>query len=597
MQNNDKHVVVKVNLTALESHWGLPEDSMFLGGWCKEAEGYDAWKQYNPVVLSHRWADFEELKKGLRYCLELSPKLIKVLADFLRQTYKIEKSDRFFAKLLTTWVNSFLSHFYCRYYSIKEACEKLEYPCFVTTLKGATFPPFDDHYKWHVQAALSHELNLHIFSDIVHSLELPCEGRQGPGVLACSSEKAPASLKRKALLFGQYFVNRLFNRDFYVVGNMYVLLPRLALECASMGKIVNEMFLSWPKIDVHADAGLRESTLNVGDDEFCRLVGQLILKYIPKGFLEAMPQYIEIGQKHPARYAKSFLTTLDNYYNLPWLYVLACSGAPVGILAHGGYSSVYAENIFNETEKQWADRVFDSGNGAYPLPNLALYRKAGNLGTEHTPDKQRSLLIVADVKWVYDRLAGVSPFKNEPYDSVFPKEYQFFDLLDPKIHVEYRHFLKPQNMLYFEPIIRSHKNISFHEMKDKPFGRAIAETALLCNINANWSSLTTYELLCANKACVIVYQDAFIPVTEKMVNLMNCLAEVGIVHYSVQSAAAHINGVFGKVDEWWQNSSTQQARAQFIEQFARPVDNDWPQKYYSALKELAVDYESGRLKA
>lgn len=577
-------------MTALESHWGTPEDSLFLGGWCKEVERYNVWKQYNQVVLSHRWTDLGELKKGLRYCHDLSPRVIRALADFIRRAYKIDKPDRFFEKLLIPWVNMFLSHLYCRYFSIKEGCEKLDHPCFITAPEGVGYPPFDDHYQWHAEAFFSHNFNLYFFSDIVHVLNLPHEARAASAELVWNYKKPEYSLKKRMLLFGQYFINTLFQRDFYVVGNMYAFSTKLALERVSKGKIVCDLFLDWPKVDINPDAELRKKQIDVGDDEFCQMAGQLVLKYIPKGLLEGVPIFLELAQRHPARKAKSFFTTLDNYYNLPWLYVLAYSGAPVGMLAHGGYSSVYAENIFNQTEKQWADRIFDSGSGAHPLPNLSLYRLTEDLSSKATPATPKSLLILGDARGGYDRLAGLSPLKDKPYDSIPLKEYRFFELLLPEISVEYRHFLKPESMSCFEPITCFHKKITFHAMKDKPFYQAVHEAKLVCNINANWSSLTTYELLCANKPCVIVYEDPPVPVTGKMMNVMGVLSKAGIVHFKSEDAARHINNIFGVVDEWWQSAAVQNARKIFIDEFAKHIDN-WPQKYFAAVQELAKDFK------
>ena len=45
------------------------------------------------------------------------------------------------------------------------------------------------------------------------------------------------------------------------------------------------------------------------------------------------------------------------------------------------------------------------------------------------------------------------------------------------------------------------------------------------------------------------------------------------------------------MDEWWQNDAVQNARKVFIDKFAQLVDN-WPQKYFAALQQLAKAFEA-----
>jgi putative transferase (TIGR04331 family) len=54
------------------------------------------------------------------------------------------------------------------------------------------------------------------------------------------------------------------------------------------------------------------------------------------------------------------------------------------------------------------------------------------------------------------------------------------------------------------------------------------------------------------------------------------LKEVGIYHETPESAAEQINKIWGTIDNWWFDSSTQLARLKFCEKFAyspeKPLD-------------------------
>ena len=584
--------LIKVNMTALESHWGTPDNSVFLGGWCKVGERSEVWEKYQPEVLCNLWTQPQEIEKGVNLCLGLSKIAVCQLGKFIDSSYGLGQGDRFYEKLLTIWVSSFLANLYCRYKSVQEACKGARNYQFITTPEASIFPPLKNPYQWHVEVALSHNLNLYLLSDVVRFLGLPCEERELKPEVTRKYLKEKYSFKRRMFLKAQYFVNALLSRDFYLVGNLYNHGTARALVKPSKGMIIEDCFYSCPECMFKRDEQLRGQTLELGINQFSHLAGELILKYIPLGLLEGAPQYLNLARKYPGSKAKAFLTALDHCANLPWLYLVACSEKPVGIIAHGAYHSVYSEKYacYSETEKQWADRVYDSGDGSYPLPNLALYSLSYSIQEEHLESKQERLLIVGDVHFYYDRLECVLPESNASYEAVPEKEYRFFGYLEESVPVEYRLFLKPRGMKFYEKIRMLHPNISFHGMLDKPFAQAVNESRLVCIINSNWTSLTSYELLCANKPCVIIYQEPQIPVTDKMQSVMDVLASAGVVHFTVEAAAVHINAIFDTADEWWNSDVVQKAREVFIDKFARPVDN-WPQKYFTALQQLAEGFE------
>jgi putative transferase (TIGR04331 family) len=81
---------------------------------------------------------------------------------------------------------------------------------------------------------------------------------------------------------------------------------------------------------------------------------------------------------------------------------------------------------------------------------------------------------------------------------------------------------------------------------------------------------TTYiETIHRNIPTVLFLDPQCSPLKTEHSAIFDQLERAGVLHYSPHSAAAHINDVWGKVDEWWESKSVRDAIAAFANTFSR----------------------------
>ena len=579
----------KIILTALESHWGTPEDSCFLGEWCMLQPRREKWEIYDTKVLAPILDDDEVQKKNIEYVVELGEQAVKEIGSLLNEKYGLNQTERFFKIILYSWTLYFTGALFSRYTSIKQACEVLSEPCFITCPTTPLYPPYYKPSESLSQLLLSDEYNLFTFSQIVHSLGLKYEEREMcfPQGEVAVRQKNMSSLKRRLMLSVGYTINRIFGRDFYNAGNLYAYNTARQLFYQTQGRILEDTCEKWPDIRVNINYDLRKQYLSLGEGEFPELLGKLLLSHLPWGLFEGMLAHVRAAKKHPARKAKAFITSQDLYNNLPWMYTAAISGSPISLVSHGPDSSAYANNVSlgNVIENNHSDKRFEVNAGEKSLPKLSYYNFAESTNGVQSKTEKQVLFIYSP--WVrYPRLHGrVS--KNREYHA---RQLQLFKLISLDIPISYRKFFLDTGVEDFNSIQAVCPNVTLQDPHSVPFGKAVVESSI-CLMDNCWHSLAAFEVLVARKPCILIYHSDIMSTSPLMQQVMDVLVKAGIMHYDVNSAAEQMNKIFYDIEGWWNTAQVQEALDLFIHSFAPPI-NHWPQKYYAALKQLSAEFKN-----
>jgi putative transferase (TIGR04331 family) len=85
---------------------------------------------------------------------------------------------------------------------------------------------------------------------------------------------------------------------------------------------------------------------------------------------------------------------------------------------------------------------------------------------------------------------------------------------------------------------------------------------------------TTYiETIHRDIPTVIYLDPAISPLKAEHAQIFESMEQSGILHFSAESAAEHINSVWGKVDEWWQSEPVRDSITKFSYLFNRTVND------------------------
>ena len=577
-----------IALTALESHWAEPDNTLFLGEWCKLAHRKEVWSKYCSKTIAHNWnGDAKQVGEAVDYCDKIAKQLIKSLNVLLEKHFSLNFPERFYEKLLAPWAFFFTATLYDRYLSIKQV-NNSERHIFLTLNTQTPLFPAHDFLCWAGRAATSDYYNLFLFSEIITLLKLPEEER-----LCCNESIVDTprilpkkTLKKRCLLAAAYFFNKVLGRPYYVVGgvtkNKFV-----NFFTSSFGSILQDNIWEHKHTPPPCiDTTIRQTELKLkNEDEFSSLLAKLALRHLPWGFLEAMPSYVEQAKKHPASKACCLVSSTGHWGSILWLYIVAVSGAPYGIVEHGGYKNTVEPSQTKSLEQFISERYFDSGVGSHPLPNPELYFENLTLSSDAS-----TVLFVSSFFQRYPAKGGYLRGADSAW-MYYARQIDFFEQVNPEFHLQYRPFLVNNGYEDFEKIVNSHPNITL-QSTSMPYKDAVAAAKLIIFDNC-WLSLAIIQVLTLRKPCILIYYADLCGVSKQMQRVMQCMADAKILYFNAKDAAEHLNSVYHDIDSWWQTEKVQKALDLFINNFACSVDN-WPAKWAQSLKLFAKEFNKNK---
>ena len=111
----------------------------------------------------------------------------------------------------------------------------------------------------------------------------------------------------------------------------------------------------------------------------------------------------------------------------------------------------------------------------------------------------------------------------------------------------------------------------------------------LCLITYN--STTMLETLSSNFPSLIVLDPKYFEIREEAKDILNKLQEVGILHYSYDSAISFIVKVEKDINKWWLDYKLQSAVKKFCNSYAYTSSNfeiEWKKKIKSWTNEIKI---------
>lgn len=557
-----------VALTALESHWGVPEETRFLGEWCKTDARQERWAAYPPEVLSKRWANPEESLRAMDYVVTLGTRLAESVGRRLDDAYKLGMDTRFYRQMLSPWAISFTSTLYDRYLAVKDACAALPAPVFLTGENPDDVVPSHDLLGQMGVLANSDTANLQLFSLIV-------------GFLGLSQEALPCAWTKEDLFIGQrrfhssnkkrffrvyYALQKLTKRKFYIISSVYHAVDFKNLLKKTNYRMLFDDIQEWPAVSVSLDGHIRRHPLGMGGDEFTELLAYCAPRYLPWGLAEAMPAYISAAHKHPAARASGFLSCFTPYTNLPAQYIAVLAKAPVGIYAHTPFLH---RDLSSDMEQTLADRHF-------PLPaNPFCYPALPKV----TPKKH----VLLPLSGMYRYVLRLATFAHPLFQEIGTKLYlPFLEALDTRIPVSIRKYVADYGS--GSDWLRHCPHIPVHLPKDVPYAQAMAEARVVVSGDC-WYSAVPTDALAYNRPTVLIQWTALQRLLPEAEPAIQALKKAGILHNDPEKAAQKINEVYDDAEDWWASAEVQNARRTFLEVFC-PSCDDWERKWLRELQSM-----------
>jgi putative transferase (TIGR04331 family) len=303
-----------------------------------------------------------------------------------------------------------------------------------------------------------------------------------------------------------------------------------------------------------------------------RIVADLILKYLPKSYLEEFLNLKQTALSHfPKRIPHSVFTAnrhlYDDGFNI-WSAEKMMAGSKIVLAQHGGHFGTSRFPSFAERhEISVADRYFTWGwtSNAKCFP-LFVLTKAGV-----APRKKANgsiLLVVTDHVWTHPRSFFVDihesgnylPFMSDIVKGLTSETQQNTVL---RIHHGHAETGSPQDMWWTSraPQIRQDDGtISFSSLLS---GAKLVLTS--------HNGTTFPETISSGIPTVIAWDSSFVQIRPEAEPIFQLMERAGMFHSTPESAAAFINQIWDDVDGWWNSPQVVDARSEFCNQYARTV--------------------------
>ena len=553
------------------------EPVVFLGPWCEnQKKASDGSWQFDGYATPDKRADLEQQSR------EISESIFPDLASALNELHGRDIPNEFWSRTIKLWLEIFTDVVYQRWDCITEAISTASFTSAaqVATRRSQLTPKT----RLEIQRLInSHEWNHLIFGEILDFLQFPQE-EPGVGEFVSHSNhlKSKHFNPKRGLIkrLASWLNNALARRAKYIITQTY--LPRkveirLAIRLRTLPFKWEDVALDDVEVDNELRGRVQIKTSESRDAE--QFIRKIISQHIPMLYIEHFQKVSESFTKktlpsHPTTIFTSNLHMASEQF-LMWMSHKALGGTRLVIGQHGG---VHGMSKFDSQEFRHEMQIADSylswgwtsSTNSSVVPSFALINaNSGDCRT--TPSSLRStLLFVVDSTYRYP-----SPNRgiNGPLVQYLDNCFMVTEQLSPvvrdntcvRLYHEHEYFDNNQKPFWNSRFPNLNVSTGHTPMK---LHREQAQIVLCTSIG------TTYiETIHRNIPTVMFLDPAISPLKAEHAQIFESMKHSGILHFSAESAAEHINSVWDKVDEWWQSEPVRDSIAQFSNLFNRTVND------------------------
>jgi putative transferase (TIGR04331 family) len=352
---------------------------------------------------------------------------------------------------------------------------------------------------------------------------------------------------------------------------------RLAIRLRTLPFKWEDVALDDVEIDNEIRGRVQIKTSESRDAE--QFIRKIISRHIPMQYIEHFQKVSESFTKktlpsHPTTIFTSNLHMASEQF-LMWMSHKALGGTRLVIGQHGG---VHGMSKFDSQEFRHEMQIADSylswgwpsSTNSSVVPSFALIN-ANNGDRRNAPSSLRStLLFVVDSTYRYP-----SPNRgiNGPLVQYLNNCFAVTEQLSPvvrdntcvRLYHEHEYFDNNQKPFWNSRFPNLNVSTGHTPMKQH---REQAQIVLCTSIG------TTYiETIHRNIPTVIFLDPAISPLKAEHDRIFESMKHSGILHFSAESAAEHINSVWDKVDDWWQSEPVRDSITNFSNLFNQTVND------------------------
>jgi putative transferase (TIGR04331 family) len=532
-------------------------------------------KNYDFKVMEPNWPNLEIRKKDYALMMSSYQSLLNQMYLLLNHHHRVNYSKRFWEILLGHWLEVFLNVISDRYKNL-ERCN-LEY-----RITGATFSyskdisltpkDFGAWLKLLGDSTYDNLLLLEII-DNVKVFRFPIEKINIAKISSNEKVKIKKIRFRNTLakIYKKVMKYTVRDKNYFML-NTYLRaisefkLQLLLKQFPKKWTETNFELLAEPNLNLRESLGM-QIRFNPHEEEF-KLATKLVFKFLPICYLEGFDELNRSMTKLPWPKKPAAIFTSNSFYTdeLFKLYA-ALNSERESLYIVGQHGNCYGTNYFFDSpvEERTSDKFISWGwsHKDKQTPGFIF----SNIGKGYKHDPKGGLLLVESL---FDR-PRINPrdYISVNYRNYLDMQFQFISHLQQEI--------KDVTLVRLHS---GHKESGWNDLErwrdfDPKINLDLGKTSFKLLVKNSrlvvfsYESTGLLELLSQNIPTIVFWIGGFDLINEQTKPYYKLLNECGILHFSSESAAAKVNGIWEDVNNWWHSDHVQTNRRKFCDQYAR----------------------------
>jgi len=563
--------------TANKRTWGENNSVVFLGEWCRIYKEKNAWSKLEHKVLPYHWDNRERCYSDYKYLTTVYEEYLQSLSSKLNHIHNCNYSYRYWRIVLGPWLRSFIDVVFDRYTSIVEATE---FPEISSTLimdyKEEDWAP-KDYYQFYKNITTD-KWNHIIYSEIIKNLDTINYK------LVDKKFFPPSTFNKKAngsipLQLRNYIFNNIirlvpirsdaiyFTSSYFSLNNLINLQLKLKQIPYPHGPVIEIK-------DIPSNQILRTDLKFSYNNDYEKILGKMIPKHLPKCYLEGFNQLNVLSEKYFPKKVRIIFTgnadSQDDAFKV-WAAGQIEKGTKLYIGQHGGPIGVCLWSQRDDHQINISDKFFSWGwTGQNSKVEAMPATKLINLNKNIYPKKNGEIISVLTSLPRYFYCSFNMPIAGQ-FLNYINYQIQLLKLLDPKL----------QNLFSLR---LDHPDFNWNlieRFSDSGFANNIDykninlyQRLKQCRLCIAPHNATVFlETFSANFPTVLYWNPKYYEIKKSAKKHYDKLNEVGILHYTPQSAASLLNEIYHDPMKWWMQEDIQLAKDKFCKKNAYVSDN------------------------
>lgn len=571
--------------TADERTWKFDRPVIFLGEWCRHYDRKHIWRDMDAIVAAPYGLGQAQKDMDHAEARALEEKLFPILCDALNQHHGTQHSPRFWRIVLGHWLRRYVDVIFNRVKTLEQCLQSHQ-------LSGTTAFS-DDRYAL---APLDSYAAIWAFNDDRWNNKLYVRILSLLGVTSCPVEViagdesegfrwhatvTTAPLKRRILKWGYQQVRKLARflareNDVFIINSYLSKKEEIKLQLA-LGQVPQLWGSSILTNVIKPDRALRQSLSNQiakkSSDTLSDILRAMVFELLPACYLEAFAELTEKVQQLPWPKKPKFIFTSNNFDTDEIFKVWTASkiqeGTKYYVGQHGNNYGVNKNEGNNTIEENTSDKFLTWGwLGELKQHTAAFMLKSVNAKNSSYNKNGTLLLVEVHLNHRMTTYDGMAEF-----DLYFEEQTAFVDRLNANIKNKLivRLFSPWRYFSYCEDLRWKDIDPSINiEKGNCSMGSLIADSRLVVQ---SYDSTGMLETFSKNIPTIAFWQNHLDHLKNSAIPFYQSLIDVGIVHFTPESAAAKVNEVWDDVEGWWAQHAVQEARKQFCDRYARVSQN------------------------